>query len=108
MVCGRKKKASERERDREREVGKEGRREGRREGGREGGREGERQRERERERERESEGESEGERERDGGVLVSVTVCGLEGQEIKSLDLSHLWGFSIGFSLAGPSPRVLK
>ena len=33
----------------------------------------------------------------DGGVLVSVTVCGLGGQEIKSLDLSHLWVFSKGF-----------
>ena len=32
-----------------------------------------------------------------GGVLVSVTVCGLGGQEIKSLDLSHLWVFSKGF-----------
>ena len=42
------------------------------------------------------------------GVLVSVTVCRLGGQEIKSLDLSHLCVFSKGFSLAGPSPRVLK
>ena len=44
-------------------------------------------RERQREREREIQ----------GGVLVSVTVCGLGGQEIKSLDLSHLWVFSKGF-----------
>ena len=41
----------------------------------------------------------EGERERERG---------LGGQKIKSLDLSHLWVFSKGFSLAGPSPRVLK
>ena len=33
--------------------------------------------------------------------MVSVTVCGLGGQEIKSLDLSHLWGFSKGFLCAG-------
>ena len=49
------------------------------------------ERERERERERELEPIH-------GGVLVSgVTVCGLGGQEIKSLDLSHLWVFSKGF-----------
>ena len=30
-------------------------------------------------------------------MLVSVTVCGLGGQEIKSLDLSHLWVFSYEF-----------
>ena len=41
-------------------------------------------------------------------VLISVTVFGLGGQEIKSLDLSHLRIFSMGFSLVGPSPRVLK
>ena len=37
-------------------------------------------------------------------MLVSVTVCGLGGQDIRSLDRSHLWDFFYGFfSLAGPS-----
>ena len=57
----------------------------------------ERERERERQRERERETERERERAIHGGVLVSVTVCGLGGQEIKSLDLSHLCFFSKGF-----------
>ena len=30
-------------------------------------------------------------------MLVSVTVCGLGGQDIRSLDRSHLWDFSMGF-----------
>ena len=62
-----------------------------------GGREGGRERGREREGGREGEKEGERKRERKGGVLVSVTVCGLGGQEIKSLDLSHLWVLFYGF-----------
>ena len=61
--------------------------------GREGGREGER-------------GGREGGRER--GREEGGRESGLVSQEIKFLDLSHLWVFSMGFSLAGPSPRVLK
>ena len=66
---------------------------------------GERERERERGREERERGR-EGERER-GRELVSVTVCGLEGQESPWI-YPTCGVFLRVFSLAGPSPRVLK
>ena len=69
--------------------------------------ESESERESERERERESVCERVCVREREresSGVLVSVTVCGLGGQDIGPW-IDPTCGI---FSLAGPSPRVSK